>query len=346
MGRLCLPTEALDNTLLVAEMVGDYDAAFKPRDLMPQGNPDESLTQMASDGIRHLSINNQSYGDRLDYELRVIQDCGFQDYFLVLADIVGWAKENGIRVGAGRGSAGGSLVAYALGITDIDPIVHDLYFERFLNPDRISPPDIDVDVSDTDRPKLIEYIKLKYGVGNVAQIITLGTIGAKAALHDATRVLGLPRSISNRMVGSLPKALFGVQPNLTQLSDRDPKSVYDLACGLEGLIRQPGVHASGIIVSPEPLSGVIPTWLNKTQLTTGFEQKYLEDMGFVKYDILGLKTLRIIDDCLRMRMRRERDGLDSVPKSQTQLPIINRGPEAGPIHADARTFELLSSGDT
>src|SRR6202043_3516328 len=213
------------------------------------------------------------------FELGIIERMGFCAYFLVVADFIMWAKRNGIRVGPGRGSAAGAIVAYALGITDLDPIVHGLVFERFLNPERVSMPDIDIDFDERRRGDVIRYVTEKYGDDRVAQIITYGTIKAKAAVKDSTRVLGFPYALGDRITKAFPPAVMGKDIPLSGIFDSDHpryseagelrglyeaepevKQVIDTARGIEGLIRQPGVHAAGVIMSAEPLTDHIPVW--------------------------------------------------------------------------------------
>lgn len=346
MEALGLPAEAIRNTLLVAERVdsSSYEAVFAGRDLSPKwpGDAAQSLSERA-----WLECPPwDEYESRLEYELSTIISCGFADYFLVLTDFFDICREEGVRVGPGRGSAGGSLVAFLLGITQLDPIRHGLLFERFLNPQRVSPPDIDVDVDDRYREKVLGKLRERWGDDRVAHVSTLGTIGAKAALKDSARVLGKGYGTGEQMVRELPPAVRGRAPTLADYpGDPGPNSdVLELARGLEGLVRSTGQHASAVIISPEPLQDLVPLWQDtKTKRwVTGFTAGPLEAMGFVKYDFLGLKNLGIIDECLRRVQLRKHpagtDALGGVPaESRADLPTD---------FDDTRTYDLLSAGDT
>jgi DNA polymerase III subunit alpha len=276
---------------------------------------------------------------------------GFCSYFLVVADFIMWAKRTGIRVGPCRGSAGGSIVSYALGITDLDPIRHGLVFERFLNPERISMPDIDVDFDERRRGDVIRYVTEKYGDDRVAQIITYGTIKAKAAVKDSARVLGFPYALGDRITKAFPPAVLGKDIALSAIFDTDHqrygeaaelralyeaepevRQVIDTARGLEGLIRQPGVHAAGVIMSSEPLIDHIPVWRREADgaIITQFDYPSCEDIGLLKMDFLGLRNLTVLDDAIA--------GIKA-----------NRGVDVDLDHLsldDKRTYELFARGDT
>jgi DNA polymerase-3 subunit alpha len=276
---------------------------------------------------------------------------GFPGYFLVVADLVNHAKKVGIRVGPGRGSAAGSLVAYSLGITGLDPIKHGLLFERFLNPERISMPDIDLDFDERRRSEMIRYATDKYGEDRVAQIITFGTIKSKQALKDSTRVLGYPYAIGEKLTKALPPSVMGKDITLGGVfdtkdarygeagefrllyeTDVDSKRVVDLARGLEGLKRQWGVHAAGVILSRDPLLDVIPIHRREADgaIITQFDMGACEAIGLLKMDFLGLRNLSVLDDALANI--KENQGIDVVLED---LPL-----------SDKKTFELLSRGDT
>ena len=276
---------------------------------------------------------------------------GFPGYFLVVADLVSYAKKVGIRVGPGRGSAAGSLVAYSLGITGLDPIEHGLLFERFLNPERISMPDIDLDFDERRRGEMIRYATEKYGADRVAQIITYGTIKSKQSIKDATRVLGYPYVIGEKLTKALPPSVMGKDISLSGVfdttdprhgeagefrdlyqSDPDSKKVVDLARGLEGLKRQWGVHAAGVILSREPLLDVIPIHRREADgaIITQFDMGACESTGLLKMDFLGLRNLSVLDDALLNIT--ENQGIEVVLEDL-------------PLH-DQKTFELLSRGDT
>jgi DNA polymerase-3 subunit alpha len=276
---------------------------------------------------------------------------GFPGYFLVVADLVRYAKTNGIRVGPGRGSAAGSMLAYALGITDLDPIRHGLLFERFLNPERISMPDIDIDFDERRRSDMIRYATDKYGEAHVAQIITYGSIKAKAAIKDSARVLGYPYALGDRITKSMPPAVMGKDISLAGVfdpkdsryseaaefrtlyeADDDARRIVDTARGLEGLKRQPGVHAAGVILCREPLMDVIPVWRRDQDgaIITQFDMGACEALGLLKMDFLGLRNLTVLDDCLKY-----------IEANRSEVVVLE-----DLTLDDKATFELLARGDT
>jgi DNA polymerase-3 subunit alpha len=286
-----------------------------------------------------------------EYEIGIIVQMGFPAYFLVVADFINWAKNNGVAVGPGRGSAAGSIVAYAMGITDLDPIDHGLIFERFLNPERISMPDIDIDFDERGRADVIRYVTQKWGSDKVAQIITYGTIKAKAAIKDSTRVLGYPYAVGDRITKAFPPAVMGKDIPLKGIFDEeyprygeagdlrnlyntepDVKKIIDTAQGIEGLIRQPGVHAAGVIMSAEPLTDHIPVWTRHTDgaVITQFDYPTCEGMGLLKMDFLGLRNLTIMSDAVTMIEENRGEKINLL-----QLPLT-----------DKPTYELLTRGDT
>jgi DNA polymerase-3 subunit alpha len=325
-----------------------------PAFTVPAGETEDSWLRKESErGLanRFGDKVSQAHVDRLNYELGVMEKMGFPGYFLVVADLVWHAKKVGIRVGPGRGSAAGSLVAYSLGITGLDPIEHGLLFERFLNPERISMPDIDLDFDERRRGEMIRYATEKYGEDRVAQIITYGTIKSKQSIKDATRVLGYPYVIGEKLTKALPPSVMGKDISLSGVfdtadprhgeagefrelyqSDPDSKKVVDLARGLEGLKRQWGVHAAGVILSREPLLDVIPIHRREADgaIITQFDMGACESTGLLKMDFLGLRNLSVLDDAL-INIK-ENKGIDVVLEDL-------------PLH-DQKTFELLSRGDT
>ncbi|MEY4972912.1 MAG: hypothetical protein RL399_869 [Actinomycetota bacterium] len=348
---------ACDNTLLIAERCNvtlREGENLMPRFDVPKGETEDSW--LRSEAIRGLSEKlgdklTPAHSERLNYELDVMIKMGFPGYFLVVADLVNHAKKVGIRVGPGRGSAAGSLVAYALGITGLDPIEHGLLFERFLNPERISMPDIDLDFDERRRSEMIRYATEKYGEDRVAQIITYGTIKSKQALKDATRVLGYPYAVGEKLTKALPPSVMGKDITLGGVfdskdsrygeagefrslyeSDVDSKQVVDLARGLEGLKRQWGVHAAGVILSRDPLLDVIPIHRRDSDgaIITQFDMGACEATGLLKMDFLGLRNLSVLDDTL-LNIK-ENQNIDIVLED---LPL-----------SDKKTFELLSRGDT
>lgn len=349
--------ESCDNTLLVAERCNvtlREGENLLPKFTVPEGETED--TWLRKEAIRGLTekMGGQIPGghmERLQYELDVMIKMGFPGYFLVVADLVGHAKKEGIRVGPGRGSAAGSLVSYALGITALDPIQHGLLFERFLNPERISMPDIDLDFDERRRGDMIRYATVKYGEDRVAQIITYGTIKSKQAIKDSSRVLGYPYAIGERLTKALPPSIMGKDISLAGVfdskndryveagefralyeSDPDSKRVVDTALGLEGLKRQWGVHAAGVILSREPLLDVIPIHRREADgaIITQFDMGACEATGLLKMDFLGLRNLSVLDDCL-LNIKANRNE-DVVLESLTL--------------DDPKTFELLARGDT
>ncbi len=349
--------DACDNTLLIAERCnvtmreGDN---LLPQFGVPAGETEDSwLTKLANQGLvdRMNGAVSSDYQERLDYELTTMIKMGFPGYFLVVADLCAHAREVGIRVGPGRGSAAGSLVSYALGITALDPIKHGLLFERFLNPERISMPDIDLDFDERRRSEMIAYATNKYGEDRVAQIITYSNIKSKQALKDATRVLGYPYAIGDKITKALPPTIMGKDITLSGIfdpkndrygeagevrtlyeTDIDAKRIVDTAMGLEGLKRQWGVHAAGVILSKEPLLEVIPIHRRESDgaIITQFDMGACEAIGLLKMDFLGLRNLSVLDDCL-INIK-ENQGIDLDLSTLT----LN----------DKKTFDLLGKGET
>jgi len=349
--------ESCDNTLLIAERCNvtlREGENLLPQFEVPSGQTEDSwLRTLSHEGLKDRLGDRATpeHLTRLDYELDVMIKMGFPGYFLVVADLCAHARSVGIRVGPGRGSAAGSLVAYALGITGLDPIEHGLLFERFLNPERISMPDIDLDFDERRRSEMIRYATQKYGDDRVAQIITYGTIKSKQALKDATRVLGYPYVIGEKLTKALPPSVMGKDITLGGVFDKDDprhgeagefrklyeddvdsKKVVDLARGLEGLKRQWGVHAAGVILSREPLLDVIPIHRREADgaIITQFDMGACEATGLLKMDFLGLRNLSVLDDALEnIKLNLGKDVvLEDLPLS------------------DAKTFELLGRGDT
>ncbi|MDF2143726.1 DNA polymerase III subunit alpha [Knoellia sp. p5-6-4] len=352
--------EACDNTLLIAEMCEvsftEGEGRYMPRFPCPPGENEESwfvkevekgLHERFPEGVPDYARNQAKF------EIDVIVSKGYAGYFLVVADFIQWAKNNGIRVGPGRGSGAGSMCAYAMKITDLDPIPHGLIFERFLNPERMSMPDFDVDFDERRRGEVIRYVTEKYGEERVAQIVTYGTIKAKQAVKDASRVMGHPFSMGEKLTKAMPPDVMGKGVPLSgiynpehprygeglefrQLVEAEPhaKEVVETALGLEGLKRQWGVHAAGVIMSSEPLIDVIPIMRREQdgQIITQFDYPSCETLGLVKMDFLGLRNLTILDDAIEnIRANRgEEIDLDALSKDMT----------------DRATFDLLGRGDT
>lgn len=348
---------ACDNTLEIAERCNvefHESADLMPRFPVPEGESEESwLVKEVERGLHRRFPNGVPDAQRkqAEYEVQVICQKGYPGYFLVVADLVAHAKESHIRVGPGRGSAAGALIAYALGITELDPLEHGLLFERFLNPQRESMPDIDLDFDERRRGDMIRYTTERYGEERVAQIITYGTIKAKAAIKDAARVHGYPFALSDRISKAMPPPVMGKEIPLTGIfdpehsryseaaefrqlcdSDSDVSRVVETARGLEGLKRQWGVHAAGVILSRAPLLDVIPIQRREQDgaIITQFDMGTCETLGLLKMDFLGLRNLTVLDDTLAniQRGRGEELDLESVELD------------------DRPTYELLARGDT
>jgi DNA polymerase-3 subunit alpha len=352
--------EACDNTLLIAERCEvsftEGEGRFMPRFPCPPGEDETSwfIKEVETGLQRRFPEGVPDYARKqAAFEEDVIVSKGYAGYFLVVADFINWAKDNGIRVGPGRGSGAGSMCAYALGITDLDPIPHGLIFERFLNPERMSMPDFDVDFDERRRGEVIRYVTEKYGSERVAQIVTYGTIKAKQAVKDAARVMGHPFSVGEQLTKAMPADVMGKGVPLAEMynpehkrygeggdfralveSERHLQEVVDTAKGLEGLKRQWGVHAAGVIMSSEPLIDVIPIMkrLQDGQVITQFDYPSCESLGLVKMDFLGLRNLTILDDAItNIKANRGEDiDLDALSKDMS----------------DAATYELLGRGDT
>ena len=349
--------EACDNTLLIAERCNikmRENENLLPQYSVPKGETEDSwLRKEANKGLlaRLDGKVDTNYQERLNYELEVMIKMGFPGYFLVVSDLCSHARSVGIRVGPGRGSAAGSLVSYALGITALDPIKHGLLFERFLNPERISMPDIDLDFDERRRSEMIAYATTKYGEDRVAQIITYGTIKSKQALKDSTRVLGYPYAIGDKLTKALPPTVMGKDISLAGVFDKnneryseagefrslyeldpDSKRIVDTARGLEGLKRQWGVHAAGVILSKEPLLDVIPIHRRDADgaIITQFDMGACESIGLLKMDFLGLRNLSVLDDCL-LNIKANK-GID------LDLATLTLD--------DTKTYQLLGRGET
>ena len=351
--------EACDNTLEIAErcnvMFDDHeDGAFMPQFDCPEGWDETSLfLKKVEEGLEKRYDGNPPIEvlKQADYECGVICQMQFCGYFLVVADYINWAKTHGVMVGPGRGSAAGAMVAYAMGITELDPIQHGLIFERFLNPERVSLPDIDVDFDPDGRGRVLDYVGEKYGRDKVAQCVIYGTIKTKQALKDSARIMGFDFSMGERVTKALPPAQTGGKDiplhdifdpaskryaearEFRELYDSDPdaKRVTDEAMGIEGLIRQTGVHACATIMGSEPITNTSPL-LERTDgtVTTTLEYHTCETLGLVKMDFLGLSNLTVIRDTLNNIEANGKDRID-----HTRIPLD-----------DKATYELLSRGDT
>ncbi len=370
--------EAVRNTLVLAEKThlkfdfGKYHFPIYPGSNEP-GAPtlDEIFAQQARSGLAQrmpgvlrywkarkrqpddpkLEEIEDLYGQRLEYEIAVIHKMGFSGYLLIVADFINWAKNQGIPVGPGRGSAAGSLAAYSMKITDIDPLPYKLLFERFLNPERVSMPDIDVDFCQDRRGEVIKYVNERYGGSEyVSQIITFGKMQAKAAIRDIGRVLGLSFADTDRIAKLVPNILnitldqaIDQSPGLKELVQKDAQvnQVLQMAKGIEGLARNAGVHAAGVVISDAPLTEYLPLYRGKEgETVTQFDMKWVEKVGLIKFDFLGLKTLTMMQDCVR-RVREKKNPelqLDRIPMDDEKVfDLLARGDADG-------VFQLESSG--
>jgi DNA polymerase III subunit alpha len=340
--------EAIENTLRLAEQCTfalEFGKTQLPTYHLPGDFTDENeyLKHLAYEGIEikfNSDVTKEMY-DRLDYELSVIKKMGFPGYFLVVQDFINSAKSMGVSVGPGRGSAAGSLVSYAIGITNVDPLKYDLLFERFLNPERISMPDIDIDFDDRGRGKVIEYVINKYGKDNVAQVITFGTMAARAVIRDVARVLDVPLNEADRIAKLVPRKLgttlkdaIGQVPEFsTMLNDKDEnkQKLIKFSQKLEGLVRQPGIHAAGVVITPKPTRELIPIYKSgKDEISTQYDKDWLEKIGILKMDFLGLTTLTILDDAVR-----------HIEKNHGIIIDLDHIPLD-----DKKVFDLFARGDT
>ncbi|TNE44070.1 MAG: DNA polymerase III subunit alpha [Deltaproteobacteria bacterium] len=326
-----LPDKSLDNKQYLVQL--SEEGMNKRLEIVYEENPEDT----------HEALQKE-YAERLKYELEIIESMGFSDYFLIVADFINWAKDNGIPVGPGRGSAAGSLVAFAMRITDIDPIKHDLLFERFLNPERVSMPDIDVDFCEARREEVIEYVRQKYAVEDgpsVAQIITFGKLKAKAVIRDVGRAYGMSFGEVDKIAKLIPAVLditladaLQQEPRLGKMMESDPKvaKVIDIGQRLEGLNRHSSIHAAGVVISDgRSLEHHLPLYKGaKGEVVTQFDMNGVEAIGLIKFDFLGLKNLTLIANCLRIieKTRGEKVDIDRVPLDAPQA------------------FELLCAGDT
>ena len=337
--------EAIANTLKIAERCQtDLELGHirLPRFDPPQGEDENSyLKKLCQEGIQlKYGKENKEIRERLEYELSVIQKMGFSSYFLIVYDFIKWAKEKHIVVGPGRGSAPGSIVSYLLDITTIDPLKHHLLFERFLNPERISMPDIDIDFADKRRDEVIEYVANKYGRDHVAQIITFGTMAARGSIRDVGRALGYSYSFCDQIAKAIPfnmnlsQALTAVKELKSQYeSDEKVRRLIDLAQKIEGTARHASTHACGVVVADQPLMEMVPLQLapqNKESIVTQYSMEYIEALGLLKMDFLGLRNLTIIEETLKRIY-----AIHQVDLEIEQIPFNDR-----------KTYQLLQRGET
>ena len=362
--------EAVSNSVEIAERcnleldVSGKNYHFPSLALGDAQTPSQALEQQSFEGLEQRiaeirkirpdfsAEDHAAYKARLEQELKIINQMGFPDYFLIVADFINWAKNHDIPVGPGRGSAAGSLVAYALRITDIDPKPYHLLFERFLNPERISMPDIDVDFCINGREDVINYVRDKYGKDNVAQIITFGSMLARAVIRDVGRGMGMPYGEVDTIAKLIPnpvgkkvtlKDAQKQEPRLRELIEKDArvKKLFKVAMSLEGLTRHASTHAAGVVVTPEPLTNYLPLYVDPKShgQVTQFDMGYVEKIGLVKFDFLGLKTLTVIDKTVKLiRVKNPEFDLGLIPQDDEQtFQLLSRGETTG-------VFQLESSG--
>lgn len=336
---------SLANTLLIAERCNvklTFNQLHLPDYPLPEGKtPDIYLNELCYQGVtwRYGEISDQ-VRKRLDYELKVIKQMDYSAYFLIVWDFIHYARSHGIPVGPGRGSAAGSLVSYLLGITNLDPLKYGLLFERFLNPERVSMPDVDVDLCFERRGEVINYVAQKYGAERVAQIATFGTMMARAAIRDVGRVLNVPYAEVDRVAKLVPTELhitceraLSESPELKEMYMQDPqiKKIIDMATLLEGMPRHASTHAAGVVIAKEPLNHYLPLYkAGEGPLTTQFAKDQIEELGLLKMDLLGLRTLTVVADAVQLISRGDGHSINIE-----EIPLD-----------DPRTFELFSAGET
>ena len=338
--------EALKLTVEIAERCNldiDFGQNYLPAFPLPEGYSENALLEkLAREGAqRRYSEVDEAIEKRLSYELDIIKRTGFPGYFLIVSDLVNQSRKMGIPVGPGRGSAAGSLISYCLGVTNIDPLKYHLLFERFLNPERISMPDIDIDFADRDRDRIIQYVKEKYGEDSVTQIITFGTLGAHAVVRDVGRVLGMSYEEADQIAKMIPEELkmtldkaLRMRPDLAEMAEKDPKirKLIEISKALEGVNRHASTHAAGVVIAPGKLTDYLPLFRSprRDEITTQFDMSWVEKIGLLKIDILGLRTLTVIQDSLKTieEQTGEKIDLDSLELN------------------DPATFEVFANGDT
>lgn len=355
--------EAIENTVLIAKRCNYLSKkidALLPIFICPDGKTqDEFITEESYKGL-HERMEAQVYSktmtpeerrkidaeyySRLEYELSVIKKMGFPGYFLIVSDFIRWSKKNGVAIGPGRGSGAGSIVAWALKITDLDPIRLDLLFERFLNPERVNMPDFDVDLCQENRHKTIEYVQQKYGYDHVAQIITYGKLQSKLVIRDVARVMGMSFTQGDKIAKMIPMGQGGKNPTLTEaleqvaelreMRDNDPQvnKLFEIAIQLEGLYRNSGMHAAGVVIGNRPLDQLVPLYKDPRadMPVTQYDMKYVEETGLIKFDFLGLKTLTVINRATEWVKK-----IHGIELDMAEVPLD-----------DKLTYEMMQKGDT
>ena len=334
--------DALQNTVAIADKC-DFKFDFTKQHL-PMFGPDASivkseLKQLCLNGLSKKYDDPMPHMERLEYELGVIDQMGYNDYFLIVWDFIRFAKAKGIAVGPGRGSCGGSLVAYVLDITEVDPIKYDLIFERFLNPERITMPDIDIDFEDDRRGEVIDYVVEKYGKDRVAQIITFGTMAARAAVRDVGRVLDMPYQDVDKIAKEIPMELgmtlekaLKINPKLVELVNQsdESKHLMDAALKLQGVPRHASTHAAGVVISKNSVDSYVPLYVQEGGISTQFNMTLLEELGMLKMDFLGLRTLTVIKNALKL-----------IEEGQNKKLLLDAIPQDDPA-----VYEMIGKGDT
>ncbi len=333
--------DALENTAKIAAQC-TFDFDFETTHLPiyeGEASPGEALKALCLEGLHQKYTVTPSHVERLMYELSVIEEMGYNDYFLIVWDFIRYAKEKGIFVGPGRGSCGGSIVAYVLDITEVDPMRYDLIFERFLNPERITLPDIDIDFEDDRRSEVIDYVIDKYGQSRVAQIITFGTMAARAAIRDVGRVMDIPYNDVDAIAKEIPMALgmtieraLRENPKLVNLIETSPEArqVVDAARKLEGVPRHASTHAAGVLISKVPVDEIVPLYLQDNGVSTQYNMTLLEELGLLKMDFLGLRTLTVLKNTLKL-----------IKETHGVVIDLHDIPQE-----DAGVYQMLSKGDT
>ena len=351
--------EAMENTVKIAELCNmdfQFGVHHLPEFKLPEGytDGDAYFQKLCEEGFaRRYPGNPEGYRERLDYEMGVIRQMGFVDYFLIVSDFIGYAKGRGIPVGPGRGSAAGSMVAYCMNITDVDPMKYSLYFERFLNPERVTMPDIDIDFCIRRRQEVIEYVQDKYGADHVAQIVTFGTMAARGAIRDVGRVMNMPYAEVDAVAKQVPsgpqnlhitldEALRLSKP-LKELYDGDPqvKKLIDTAKSLEGVPRHASTHAAGVVITKNPVVDYVPLATNDDTVVCQYTMTTLEELGLLKMDFLGLRNLTVLADAVEMVKRQEPDfSLEDIPDDdQGVFEMLTQGKTSG-------VFQMESAGMT
>ena len=348
--------EALENTQKIADMCQvdfEFGVHHLPEFHLPEGesDPDAYFEKLCRQGFaRRYPDGPREYAERLEYEMGVIRQMGFVDYFLIVSDFIGYAKSHDIPVGPGRGSAAGSMVAYCMAITEIDPMKYGLVFERFLNPERVTMPDIDVDFCIRRRGEVIEYVQEKYGADHVAQIVTFGTMAARGGIRDVGRVLNMPYDRVDQIAKQVPTTLHITLDEALRISkplkelygeDEDVKLLIDTARAIEGMPRHASTHAAGVVITRLPVADYVPLAKNDESVVTQFQMTVLEELGLLKMDFLGLRNLTVLDDAVKLARRTDPGfTLESIPDGDPEVfRMLSEGRTSG-------VFQMESAGMT